>query len=226
VSEQIKLYHGDCLEIMRSIPDRSVDLCLTDPPYKVITGGTTKGFSHKTGNIFKSSGGNLFEHHSLDISLWAKEIFNKLKDDTHAYFFCNSLNMQNYLVCLSAVGFKLHNILVWKKNNKVTSRQYMKNCEYIIFCRKGKAKTIRYPSTPTVLEIDNIRKKTHPTEKPVDLVKILMGNSSCDNHVVLDPFMGTGSAGVAAKDLNRKFIGIEKDEKYFNIAKDRIDIAQ
>lgn len=219
----INLLHGDCLELMKGIPDNSIDMVLTDPPYKIVTGGMSSGFSHKTGNIFKKSGdGNLFKYHSVNISTWINDVFRVLKDDTQAYFYVNDKNMKLYLTEIEKAGFKLHNILIWKKNNKVTSRAYMKNCEYIIFCRKGRAKTINNPSTPTVLEVNNIRNKSHPTEKPVGLNEILIKNSSSETDTVLDIFMGSGSTGVACKNLNRKFIGIEKDDNYFNIAKERI----
>ena len=91
--------------------------------------------------------------------------------------------------------------------------------------RKGKAKNINNMGTKNVLEINNILggKKTHPTEKPVELNKIFINNSTNENDTVLDLFMGSGSSGVACKELNRNFIGIEIDEKYFNIAKERIE---
>lgn len=91
--------------------------------------------------------------------------------------------------------------------------------------RKGKAKNINNMGTKNILEINNILggKKTHPTEKPIELNKIFISNSTNENDVVLDPFMGTGSCGVACKELNRNFIGIEIDERYFDIAKKRIE---
>lgn len=91
--------------------------------------------------------------------------------------------------------------------------------------RKGNAKNIKNMGTKNVLEIPNILggTKTHPTEKPVKLNKILIENSSDEGETVLDCFMGTGSTGVACKELNRNFIGIEIDENYFNIAKKRIE---
>ena len=88
--------------------------------------------------------------------------------------------------------------------------------------RKGQAKFINNMGTKNVIEIENVRNKTHPTEKPVELNKILIENSSNKSETILDLFMGTGSCGVACKELNRNFIGIEIDEKYFYIAKERI----
>ena len=79
----------------------------------------------------------------------------------------------------------------------------------------------RYPTT--LLEYNNVRGGLHPTQKPLELMELLVKTFSDENDIILDPFMGSGTTGVACKNLNRNFIGIEKDEKYFNIAKDRIN---
>ena len=76
--------------------------------------------------------------------------------------------------------------------------------------------------TSNILKIPNIKNKLHPTEKPIELMKILIENSSNKNDIVLDCFMGSGSTGVACIETGRKFIGVEIDEKYFNIAKQRL----
>ena len=220
----VRLICGDCTKELIKIKNGSVDLCVTDPPYKVITGGITSGFSHGTGNIFQKSGdGLLFKYNDISVKEWASILFSKLKDRTHLYVFVNSLNIEEFIRELRFVGFLHQNVLVWKKNNKNTSRSYMKDCEYILFFRKGKHKTINHPSTPTVLEFKNPKPKQHPTQKPVDLLSILIKNSSLEGETVLDLFMGSGSTGVAAKSLNRCFIGIEKDPEYFSIAQTRID---
>ena len=218
-----KLMYGDCLERMKEIPDKSVDLVVTDPPYKVITGGRKSGFSHNTGNIFKDSeDGKIFKFNEIDFRLWAAECFRLLKDKTHFYTFTNNLNLSETLVICDEIGFKFHNLLLWKKNNVLTNRWYMKNCEYILFFRKGKSKVINNPSTKQIIEINNPRNKSHPVEKPFDLMEVLISNSSMENDLILDPFMGTGATGMACKNLKRNFIGIEKDKAYFRIAKERI----
>lgn len=101
----------------------------------------------------------------------------------------------------------------------------MKNCEYTIFCRKGEAKYINnIGNSNTVHDFNNIiGNKVHPTEKPVELMKFYIENSSNENDIVFDPFMGSGSTGVAAINSGRDFIGFEKDENYFKIATDRIN---
>lgn len=100
----------------------------------------------------------------------------------------------------------------------------MKNAEFIIFLYKGKAKAITKLGSTQVIEVENIpgKKKLHPTEKPVDLLKILVENSSKTEDRVLDPFMGSGSTGQACIDLSRSFTGIEIDPKFISIARQRL----
>lgn len=112
----------------------------------------------------------------------------------------------------------------------------MKNCEYVLFLRKGKAKWINnigsskttheyfIEDSPVATQINNvIGNKLHPTEKPVDLLKLYILNSSNDGDVVLDPFIGSGSVPVACIDTKRNYIGFEIDKNYYDIAKKRIE---
>lgn len=136
------------------------------------------------------------------------------------------MNMREMLNAAYDAGFKLHNILVWEKNNCTPSQFYMKNCEYILFLRKGKAKWINnIGSSKTVHHFDNIiGNKQHPTEKPVDLMKFYIENSTNLGDIVLDPFMGSGSTGIACVETGRDFIGIELDSEYFSTAQKRIKL--
>ena len=93
--------------------------------------------------------------------------------------------------------------------------------------KKGKARNINNMGQKNIFDIKNLRgNKQHPTEKPVELNKLLIENSSNEGEIVLDPFMGVGACGVACLELNRKFIGIEIDENYFEIARKRIEEQQ
>ena len=196
---------------------------MTDPPYKCISGGKPHLKNQPSGILAKNDG-KIFEHNHISPSEYISEFYRVLKPNTHCYIMTNTLNIQSFLNIATKVGFKLHNILIWKKNNATPNRWYMKNCEYILFLRKGKAKSINNPGTKQVLEVNNIiGNKLHETEKPVELMSIMVENSSNVGDLVLDPFMGSGSTGVACKNANRKFFGIEIDEKYFNIAKSRIE---
>lgn len=225
------LVHGDCLEeINKLITDRvKVDMILTDPPYKTITGGDSNGINSVRPKGMLSGNRKLFKHqNTLKISDWMPLIYSCLKDSSHAYIFTNALNLNDMINESQKVGFKLHNILVWEKNNCTPSQYYMKNCEYILFLRKGKAKWINnIGDSKTVHKFQNIiGNKLHPCEKPVDLLSFYINNSSNEGDAILDPFMGSGSTGIACLNTNRNFIGIELDQKYYNIAKNRLQEAE
>lgn len=221
---EITLWQGDCLERMKEIPDGSVDLVVTDPPYKIITGGNNNGANSVRPKGMLSGNQELMKS-IPEFSAWLDECYRVLKDGTHAYFMVNFSNLEKLLAAVQASKFKIHNLLVWQKNNCTPSQYYMKNCEYVIFARKGRAKYINNIGDSKTVHFDkNISgKKTHPTEKPVSLMEMYIANSSNPYCIVLDPFMGSGTTGVAAKNLGRSFIGIELDEGYFKIAQERIN---
>lgn len=224
----VYLYNGDCLEIMKNIPDKSIDLIITDPPYKTIRGGNTNAEKYKRPKGILGGNRKLFKYQNIKISSWMPEIYRVLKEESHCYIFTNFLNLQEMMNEATKAGFKMHNLLVWEKNNCTPSQFYMKNCEYVLFLRKGKAKWINnIGESKTVHQFNNIiGNKLHPTEKPVDLLEYYLLNSSELKDIVLDPFMGSGSTGAACVNTKRNFIGIELDENYFNIAKERIEQAQ
>lgn len=135
----------------------------------------------------------------------------------------NVLNLENYLSLAKKVGFKLHNLLVWKKNNCTPNRWYMKNAEYILFLYKGKAKRINNVGSKTIHEFDNIiGNKTHTAEKPIELMKFYIENSTNIGDTVLDFACGTGSTLLACQQTKRKCIGIELDKNYFDVSIKRI----
>ena len=218
-----KVYNMDFLN--NDLEDESIDLIITDPPYKTITGGDSDGINSKRPKGMLDGNRKLFKYQKLEIKSWMSELYRVLKNSSHCYIFTNALNMKEMLNESEKAGFKLHNILVWEKNNCTPSQYYMKNCEYILFLRKGKAKYINeIGNSKTVHKFNNIiGKKLHPCEKPIDLLKMYINNSSNQNDVVLDPFMGSGSTLVACKELNRNYIGYEIDKQYFDIAQKRID---
>lgn len=210
------------MNIVKTIPDNSIDLVVTDPPYKCISGGKPHKKGQPSGMLSKNDG-KIFDHNDIAPEEWMPEIYRILKDRTHCYIMTNVLNMEKYLSVAKEAGFQVHNILVWKKNNVTPNRWYMKNGEFTLFLRKGKAKVINNIGSKMVHDIPNIiGKKSHPTEKPVELMKLYIENSSICGDVVLDPFMGSGSTGEAAIMANRKFLGCEIDD-YFWKAKKRIE---
>ena len=222
----MKLYNDDFLEIFKTIPDESVYLVCTDCPYHIVQGGCSTG---TYGNVLNdqieyTKQGKLFKYNEIKFEEWLPEVYRILKQDTHCYIMINARNLAELQQKAEKVGFQFQNILIWYKNNATPNKYYLNAYEMILMLRKGKAKNINNMGTKNVLQINNIiGNKNHPTEKPVELMKILIENSTVGGDLVIDPFMGAGSTGIACKELNRDFIGIEIDEKYFKIAKERIE---
>ena len=217
-----KIYNEDCLESMKLIPDNSIDLIVTDPPYKITSGGrTTKRKINMSKDEARNKSGELFEIPKF--SLWMPECYRILKDSTHAYFMTNSKNLNGMLNEAQKVGFTLHEILIWDKQMAMPTQWYLKNVEYILFMRKGRAKPINNLGSKVLFSFKTIcGNKVHPSEKPIELMKLFVENSSQENETVLDPFMGAGSTALACKETGRNYIGFELDKHYHDIANKRI----
>lgn len=226
-SENVVLYNDDALIVLDSLLEESVDCVVTDPPYRLnkTTGGTSKtGYADRWKGNIKSADKTVGFQNTLNFDDWLNKVYRVLKKDSHCYIWVNDKNLCDLQVSAEKVGFRLHNILVWKKNNVTPNRWYMKNCEFILFLYKGSAKPIKYKNSNQFFDVPNKsgKLKLHPTEKPVEILKEFILNSSNENDVILDPFMGSGTTGVACKELGRRFIGIEIDKKYFEITRNRI----
>lgn len=228
----IKLYRDDCLAVMKNLPDKSVDLIVTDCPYHIVSGGCTNvprkdetsGILNKRNTFTQKNAksGKLFDNNDIEFEQWLPDVYRVLKDSSHCYIMINARNLKNLQTQAEKVGFIFQQLLVWDKGNVTPNKYYMNGCEFILMLRKGKAKNINNVGTKNILSIPNIRGKLHPTEKPIDLMQILIENSTAPGDTVLDPFMGCGSTGIACVKINRDFIGIEIDDEYYNIAKKRI----
>ena len=229
--KEIELLQGDCLELMQSIPNESIDLVITDAPYRLnkTTGSATSASKAERwkGNIpvADKKAGIMNDIH---FSEWLPIVYEKLKKEAHCYIWANDKNICDIQTEAEKAGFRLHNVLIWKKNNCTPNRWYMKNCEFVLFLHKGKSFPIANLGDAQLFEINNIsgKNKVHPTQKPVELLQRLIVNSSTENGIVLDPFMGSGSTGVACVNTGRRFIGIELDKRYFDIAEKRIEEAK
>lgn len=168
--------------------------------------------------------GKLFKHNEIQFEEWLPEVYRVLKNGTHCYIMINHRNLKELWIKAEEAGFVFQNLLVWDKGNSTPNKYYMNAYELILLLRKGGARKINNMGTTNILRTPNImRNKKHPTEKPVDLMQILVENSTNEKEVVLDPFMGVGGVGVACKRTNRNFIGIEIDEKYYNVAFERMN---
>lgn len=228
MDKSYKLYNSDCLEVIKRIPNEKIDLIVTDPPYQT----TKRGGTGNSGGMCKKkefSSGRVFKHNDIKPHEYIPEFYRILKDGTHCYIMTNHVNLYEILTTAKECGFHFIKSLIWNKGNKIMGQAYMSQFEYILFFRKGKFKKINNCGTSDILSVPNKKtkdengKNIHDTEKPIELMKVLIENSSNENDIVLEPFMGVGSTGIACNELNRRFIGIELDENYFNIAKERIE---
>lgn len=228
LEQAINLQYGNAIELIKSIPDESIDLVVTDPPYKV----TSRGNAGNSGGMFTKEifmQGKVFVKNDVKIQDFAGELYRVLKQQTHCYVMCNNTNLKPYLNELERVGFKITKVLIWDKGNKINSQFYMGQVEFIIFCRKGKAKRVTDCGVSELISIPNKKTKQkdgtnyHDTEKPVALMQLLVEQSSCVGDVVLDPFVGIGSTAIACLKSGRNFIGYELDKKYFTVSLARVE---
>lgn len=221
----IKLLNKDCLEVLKALPDNSVDLVVTDPPYEI---GTTGGGFVGKKTYFKELDciKDGFDPKILD------ELCRIMKK-INCYFFCSQkqiIPLLDYFVKDKKCNW---NLISWIKSNPTPAcgNKYLTDTEYILFFREKGVKIGGEYKTKSTYYITPLNKKekdlyNHPTVKPLHIVENFIINSSNEGDIVIDPFMGSGTTGVAAKKLGRKFIGCELDGEYFNTAKNRIESYQ
>lgn len=224
-SPVIDLRLGDYLEVLKELPDNSVDLIITDPPYK-----------------FENQGGGFYAHNEsthrqyLDSLKQIKccefepeSFLNAVKQKMkkfYGYFFCNKTLVDEYIAFAKENKYQ-YDILVMAKSNPIPAynNHHLSDLEYIIMIRDKGTYFSKHKNLDDYRKfyLTSCKKGVHPAEKPVDLIQRFIRVSSPEGATVLDCFMGSGTTGVACLQLNRSFIGIEIDEKYFDIAKDRIN---
>ena len=231
---QVKLYNDDCLNILKSVPDKSIDLITTDPPYLI--SATNRG---GTINNIKKLNESLKDLTTVDITKgydivgYGKEFIRVMKE-INIYLWCNKAQIPEYFDFYVTQHKCKFDIICWHKTNALPtySNKYLSDTEYLLYFRKGKGKCFpeSYDDAKTyyIAPINHQDKKMfgHPTIKPLDITEKIIRNSSEIGHIVLDPFMGSGTTGVACINTNRNFIGVELDENYFKIAQERINKAK
>lgn len=239
--KKYEVFNGECIEIMRSIPSNSVDLVLCDLPY-----GTTNcswdniipfdSMWEQYNRIIKDNGAIvLFSAQPFTTKLinsnlknykyswyWIKNIstgfaFAKHQpmrkvEDINVFYKKKPLYIPQGLI-------ELDKPIIKKRKSKISNRDTIYNKETLM-----KEHIVKYTNYPNnILSFNKESKTVHPTQKPVDLLEYLIKTYTVEGDVVLDNCMGSGSTGVASGNLKRKFIGIELDKNYFNIAKNRIE---
>jgi DNA modification methylase len=211
---------GDCRDILPTLG--RVELIVSDLPYVLESGGNTTG---EMGGKFAvgvyDNSGNIT---NCDIEFSeVMPLLVPLMPRGHAYFMVNNRHVASCENEAVKAGFRFHNWLVWDKSTGTPNRWYMKNCEFTLFCYTGAARPFTDCGSRQLIKCGNIINGLHENQKPVPLMEHYIFNSSKPKDVVLDPFMGSGSTGIAAANLGRRFIGIELDPKHFDTACRRIE---
>ena len=215
-----KIYNEDCLNVMNKLPDNSIDLIVTDPPY--LMNYKTNRRKNKEHEFSKEILND--DNYELTKS-YIKECYRVLKNDTAFYCFANS-NKIDFFKQEIEKYFNLKNIIIWVKNNHTAGdllAQYGKQYEVIFYANKGRKEIIgkritdiwHFNKVPTNLLV-------HQNQKPIDLIKQCIKKSSTEDDIVFDGFMGSGTTAIAVKLLNRRFIGCELDELEYRKALKRI----
>lgn len=223
MSEFIKLYNGDCLEIMDKLIEQGtkVDVVITDPPY----------------NIARKNNFQTMGRAGIDFGEWDKDfdlfsyidkVYKLLNKNGSFVVFNDWKNLGDISRYAEKLGFLTKDMIRLEKTNPMprnTDRRYVTDFECAIWFVMPKSKWVFNRQSKGYERpkfVGSIEKGLHPTQKNLALMEWLVKIHSNQNQIILDPFMGSGTTGVACKNLNRQFIGIELDNKYFKIAEERI----
>lgn len=240
--ESTSLFNGNSLNLLTKIEDNSIDMIFADPPYFLSNGGTSCQ-SGKRVSVNKGKWDNLNSYHEIEIfnRSWLEECQRILKDNGSIWVSGTHHNIYSVGNNMKTLGYKILNVITWEKPNpppNLSCRYFTHSTEQIIWSAKNekskhlfnydKMKAINGQkqmkdvwrfSSPSV---DEKKYGKHPTQKPEKLLERIILASSEVGDLILDPFQGTGTTGVVAKKLNRKYIGIDTDAKYLNISIKRI----
>lgn len=225
------LLQGDSKELIKKIPDQFIDLILTDPPYNI--------GKHSTGNIplpGRSAINNdvaLWDQVDFHPEEWVDEFLRILKPTGNLFIFTSYNQLGRWYDCLDH-RMDTTQFMIWHKTNpapKIFKAGFLNSCE-MIYCGWNKKHTWNFISqtemhnfieSPICMRPERLSNPKHPAQKPTAVLKKIVTIASNEGDVVFDPFMGVGFTGVAALALQRRFIGFELDETYFNASKERIE---
>ncbi len=216
---------GDAYELIKEIPDNSIDLIVIDPPYEFPgkVGGGVFGVKNRPYHLEIQDDEDMICGITDELLME----FERVMKLTNIYIFCSKYQLLQFFNFYKDKNF---DILIWKKTNPIPmmSNSYLPDIEYIFFAReRGSFFKTTYENASKVYTSETNKKDKilygHPSPKPEELVERFILNSSDEGDVVLDCFLGSGTTAAMAKKNNRRYIGIEKNEKYVSVAKDRLN---
>lgn len=225
------ILRADSRDVIKQIPDNSIDFILTDPPYNL--------GQHSTGNIplpgRSAMNNDVAEWDKIDFNPeeWADEFIRILKPSGNLFIFTSYNQLGRWYNCLDH-RFDTSNFMIWHKTNpapKIFKAGFLNSCEMIFTCWNKKhtwnfisqAEMHNFIQSPICMSPERLKNPKHPAQKPVSILKKMIEIASNKDDIIFDPFMGVGSTGVAALELDRRFIGVELDESFFAAAKKRIE---
>lgn len=244
-----QILEGECVEVMKSLPDESVDLVFADPPYNLQLGGDLHRPDNSkvsaVDNDWDQIGG--FDEYDLFTWKWMEEARRVLKPNGAIWVIGSYHNIFRVGGILQDAGFWVLNDIIWRKSNPMPNfkgTRFTNAHETLIWAAKTKEArpTFNYAAMKALNDGVQMRsdwtlpictggerlkdaegKKAHPTQKPEALLHRVLLSTTNPGDVVLDPFFGTGTTGAAAKRLGRHYIGIERDPSYLEVARNRLD---
>ena len=209
-----KLINSDCIKVMKSMLSESVAFTLTDIPYNAVNRS-----SNGLRNLDKEEADII----TFDLNEFLEEVYRITSNSI--VIFCGKEQFSGIYEYFASKKGTVRPI-IWEKSNPSPMNGqhiYLSGVELAVWFKKSGAKTFNAHCKNTVFKYPNGRSKLHPTEKNHELLKQLILDNSNEDDLVFDPCMGSGSHLLVAKNLNRKYLGVELSEKYFNIAKKRIE---
>jgi len=236
------IHHTDAIEFLKSLPDKCIDMVLVDPPYNISKKNDNRDRSQLNSPVMRRKKPLNYDFGEWDnferedffdfTKKWLKECCRVLKEDGTIISFFNKEDISFLGWTAKEFGIRTRTIFTWHKTNPVPSFRkvnYLSSTEFIWIGSKGKFKTFNFLKQKEMhnfFETPNSSiygKTKHPTEKPISLISHFIKIHTNEGDVVLDPFLGSGTTAIACLKNNRKFIGIEINEEYVKIARERVE---
>lgn len=217
-----RLAQADAVEWLRTIGDESVDLVITDPPYESLEKHRAKGTTTRLKHSKASSNDWFAIFPNARFPELFRELYRVLRRDTHLYLFCDQETMFVAKPIGEAVGFRFWKPIVWEKQTMGMGYHFRCQYEFVLFFEKGKRKLNNLGISDVISEKRVRSADSYPTEKPVRVSEVLITQSTQPGDLVIDPFCGSGSVGVAALRHGRRFAGADIAETAINRTRERL----
>lgn len=241
-----RIYNIDCLEGMKSIPNNSIDLVVTDPPFAIDFKAKRNNYNRTASRVLEGYN-EIPKEKYYDFTLkWMKEIYRVLKESGSMYVFSGWNNLKDILIAIDEVGFITVNHIIWKYQfGVVTKRKFVTSHYHCLYVCKNDEKrrffgysrydkdaknkegrSLHYGDKEDVWVIKReywTGDQKTPTKLPAEIVKKILKYSSEERDIVLDPFLGSGQVAIISKMMNRQYIGFEIVKEYYEFAKERLE---